>query len=51
MLYGLLVAGVNTEERNHEPLQTNQAPLDEDESWWLGMEAWVCCEVVPRVGL
>jgi hypothetical protein len=40
MLYGLLLQGVDSETQEQAALSR----LDEDESWWLGMEAWVCCE-------
>ena len=46
MLYGLLLEGANAQEQNQEVLQAHKLTADEDESWWLGMEAWVCCETM-----
>jgi len=44
MLYGLLLEGANVEPQAPATVQTNRAPTDDEESCWLGMEAWVCCE-------
>jgi len=43
MLYGLLLERVNSQEQKQETTQANWDTLDEDESWCLGMEAWVSC--------
>lgn len=47
MLYGLLLEDLNMEAPRCESLQTNKAAIDDDESWWLGIEAWVSNEVLP----
>ena len=47
MLYGLLLEDLNAEAQRCEPLQTNKTAIDEEESWWLGMEAWVSNEFSP----
>jgi hypothetical protein len=44
MLYGLLLEGVHTEAQEASSLQAQRQAQEDDESWWLGMEAWVCCE-------
>ena len=48
MFYGLLLEGVNSQEQ-HEQLQAIRPGIDEDESWWLGMEAWVSCEITQTI--
>lgn len=44
MLYGLLLEGANVEPLEPATLQASRVTTDEEESGWLGMEAWVCCE-------
>ncbi len=46
MLYGLLLEGVDAQAQKEQTAQACKVTPDEDESWWLGMEAWVCCETV-----
>ena len=43
MMYGLLIDSAVSEELQHTAWQAQQSHADE-ESWSLGMEAWVCCE-------
>ena len=47
MLYGLLLAGTYSEDEKQESLAATSAAAEEDESWCLGMEAWVSCERAP----
>ena len=44
MLYGLLLESAVAEEQQNSAWQTSQEANADEESWSLGMEAWVCCE-------
>jgi hypothetical protein len=44
MLYGLLIEGVFVEQQKQAALPANSAVADDEESSWLGMDAWVCCD-------
>ena len=44
MLYGLLLEGAIAEEQQEAAQQANPSAYAEDETWCLGMEAWVRCE-------
>ena len=41
MMYGLLLEGALAEEQQEAAQQANQSDCAEEESWCLGMEAWV----------
>ena len=44
MMYGLLLEGAIAEEQQNEARQAKQTAGTEEDSWCLGMEAWVNCE-------
>lgn len=46
MLYGLLLDGALAEEQQETAQQASQSAYAEEESWCLGMEAWVRCDNV-----
>lgn len=43
MLYGLLIETATVEQQETATLSPYGA-ADDEESGWLGMEAWVCCD-------
>jgi len=45
MMYGLLLEGAMAEEQQNQTQQVNQSASAEEDSWSLGMEAWVNFEI------
>lgn len=46
MLYGLLLEAMNAQGEKQAALPAYRSAADEEESWCLGMEAWVSCETL-----